>query len=253
MFLRSAVLRCLSRYFVDARLWEVHLTLHVRQPLPTAEFEKLIDDALSRAPGSAFYRKAAKRVLDVALVVIGALPVCLMTLMLAALVALDGHSPFYLQQRLGRDGRVFRMWKLRSMVVDADARLEAYLASDPEARKEWNRTQKLRRDPRITPIGRIIRKNSLDELPQLWNVLRGDMSLVGPRPMMVEQRDIYPGTAYYALRPGITGLWQTSVRNESRFAERAGFDADYLRKLSFRTDVVLLLKTIRVVMRGTGC
>ena len=139
------------------------------------------------------------------------------------------------------------------MVSNADALLEQHLACDPAAREEWNRTQKLRHDPRITPIGRMIRKSSLDELPQLWNVLVGDMSLVGPRPMMVDQQEIYPGTAYYALRPGITGFWQTSVRNESSFAERAGFDAAYLRDLSFRTDLHILMRTVRVVLRGTGC
>jgi lipopolysaccharide/colanic/teichoic acid biosynthesis glycosyltransferase len=145
------------------------------------------------------------------------------------------------------------MWKLRSMVADADARLGAYLDANPERRREWDENQKLRDDPRITPVGRIIRKTSIDELPQLWNVLRGDMSLVGPRPMMPDQQAIYPGTAYYALRPGITGFWQTSVRNESSFADRARFDASYLRDLSFATDFGVLLRTVRVVVCGTGC
>ena len=229
------------------------MTLHIRQPLPTAQIETLIDTALFSAPRSAFYRNVAKRSLDIALITIGVLPVLLVTLVLAALIACDGHSPIYLQKRVGRNGRVFHMWKLRSMVKDADSRLDAYLAGNPQALEEWTRTQKLRHDPRITRIGRIIRKTSLDELPQLWNVLRGDMSLVGPRPMMVEQQDIYPGTAYYALRPGITGFWQTSIRNESSFAERAGFDTDYLRQLSFKADMKVLLKTVKVVIKGTGC
>jgi len=229
------------------------LTLQIRQPLPSAEIEQLLQDALFSAPRSAFYRVAAKRVLDVALVLIGALPILTLVLLLAVLIALDGKSPFYLQKRVGQNGRIFHMLKLRSMVSNADALLEQHLACDPAAREEWNRTQKLRHDPRITPIGRMIRKSSLDELPQLWNVLVGDMSLVGPRPMMVDQQEIYPGTAYYALRPGITGFWQTSVRNESSFAERAGFDAAYLRDLSFRTDLHILMRTVRVVLRGTGC
>ncbi|MBN9885901.1 sugar transferase [Salipiger abyssi] len=229
------------------------MTLHIRQPLPTAEIEKLIDDALFSAPRASFYRHALKRTLDIALVLISALPVLAVTLVLAAIIALDGKSPIYLQKRVGRNGRVFHMWKLRSMVADADHQLEAYLDRTPAARREWNLTQKLRHDPRITGVGRFIRKTSLDELPQLWNVLRGDMSLVGPRPMMVDQQELYPGTAYYALRPGITGFWQTSVRNESSFAERAGFDTDYLRKLSFKTDVQILAKTFKVVLHGTGC
>ncbi|MBY6003818.1 sugar transferase [Salipiger bermudensis] len=228
------------------------MTIQVRRPLPTPGIERLIDDALFAAPQGASYDRMAKRLLDVILVLIGALPVLMVTLTLAAVIALDGKSPFYLQKRVGRNGRIFYMYKLRSMVADAEGRLEAYLAADPEARAEWDRTQKLRHDPRITAVGRLIRKTSLDELPQLWNVLRGDMSLVGPRPMMVDQQDLYPGTAYYALRPGITGFWQTSVRNESSFAERAGFDTDYLRQLSFGTDIRILARTVRVVLNGTG-
>jgi lipopolysaccharide/colanic/teichoic acid biosynthesis glycosyltransferase len=145
------------------------------------------------------------------------------------------------------------MWKLRSMVANADQLLSVYLAENPDARIEWDHSQKLRYDPRITRVGRIIRKTSLDELPQLWNVLRGDMSLVGPRPMMVDQQELYPGTAYYALRPGITGFWQVSVRNESSFSERAHFDADYLGRMSFVTDLKVLARTVSVVLNGTGC
>lgn len=229
------------------------MTLHFRQPLPTAKFEQLIDDTLFAERPAFLYRDYAKRALDVAIVLAAALPVLLVLAALCLLIALDGKSPFYFQTRVGRGGRNFRMWKLRSMVANADDLLQAHLASDPAARAEWDRTQKLRNDPRITRIGRVIRKTSLDELPQLWNVLRGDMSLVGPRPMMVCQKKLYPGSAYYALRPGITGFWQTSVRNESSFAERATFDAAYLRELSFGTDLSVLLKTVKVVAKGTGC
>lgn len=229
------------------------MTIHLRQPLPTAQIETLIDEALNAPAGVALYRTLFKRCLDVTLVLLAALPVLMVLVVLSALIALDGASPLYFQKRVGRHGRIFYMWKLRSMVPDADALLEAHLAENPEARREWDRNQKLRHDPRITPIGKIIRKTSLDELPQLFNVLRGDMSLVGPRPMMVNQQELYPGTAYYALRPGITGFWQISVRNESSFAERSGFDTDYLRKLSLRTDLSVLLRTVRVVVHGTGC
>lgn len=229
------------------------MTLHMRPALQSAEFEKLVSDALVQRPRSAIYRDHAKRVLDIVLVLIAAIPVLAVLVVCAALVALDGKSPIYLQKRVGRGGRIFNMWKLRSMVPNADKQLQQYLASNPEARAEWERTQKLRNDPRITRVGRIIRKSSLDELPQLWNVLRGDMSLVGPRPMMVDQQDIYPGTAYFALRPGITGFWQISVRNESSFAERAKFDTDYLREVSFATDVRVMASTVSVVINGTGC
>ncbi len=231
---------------------EVILTLHLRRSLPTAEFEKLIIKAFDSKADRALYRDVFKRGLDIALVLLAALPVLLLLLPVAALIALDGKSPIYLQKRVGRNGRIFRMWKLRSMVADAETLLEAHLASDPEARAEWDHHQKLRHDPRITPVGRLIRKTSIDELPQLWNVLRGDMSIVGPRPMMVDQQGLYPGTAYYALRPGITGFWQISVRNESSFAERAGFDTDYLRSLSFGTDLSVLWRTVAVVLHGTG-
>lgn len=214
----------------------------------------LLDEAVQVSPRKrAPYRKVFKRGLDLLLVMISAPPVLMLVLTFAALIAMDGRSPIYTQERVGRNGRRFRMIKLRSMVPNADRLLEAYLADNPAARAEWDRDQKLRNDPRITQIGQLIRKTSIDELPQLWNVLRGDMSLVGPRPMMPSQQEIYPGTAYYALRPGITGFWQTSVRNESSFAQRAEFDADYLRKLSFLTDVRVIVKTVKVVINGTGC
>lgn len=198
------------------------------------------------------YRRVLKRLFDTLLVLGSApfwMPVVLIT---ALLVARDGHNPFYTQDRVGRNGRSFRIWKLRSMVVDAEARLEAHLMSDPDARSEWESTQKLKDDPRITRVGRIIRKTSLDELPQLWNVLTGDMSLVGPRPMMTSQRDLYHGDSYYALRPGLTGFWQISDRNECRFSDRVRFDEAYHRSLSLRTDVTVLARTVAVVVRGTG-
>lgn len=172
---------------------------------------------------------------------------------LSLLIARDGASPFYAQDRVGKNGRIFRMWKLRSMVVDAEGKLESYLAANPVRRLEWDERQKLRHDPRITRIGHLIRKTSLDELPQLWNVLIGDMSIVGPRPMMPSQKAIYPGRAYYVLRPGITGFWQISARNESSFAERARFDTNYLNELSFWADIRVMICTVRVVLTGTGC
>jgi len=228
------------------------LTLHIRQPLPTAEIEHFVETHIFDAPTPGLYKNHVKRVLDVCLVICAIIPVMIVLILAACVVALDGKSPIYLQKRVGRGGRVFNMVKLRSMVANADALLEAHLASDPAARAEWNHSQKLRNDPRITPVGRILRKTSLDELPQLWNVLIGDMSLVGPRPMMVEQQELYPGTAYYALRPGITGYWQTSVRNESSFAARARYDTAYLREVSLTTDINVMVKTVGVVVNATG-
>ena len=198
------------------------------------------------------YRNFFKRLLDVALVLAAIPAIFPIIFMLATIIRRDGGSPFYFQSRVGRGGKTFKMYKLRSMVVDADQKLEAYLSTNPSARQEWDLTQKLKADPRITSMGKLLRKLSLDELPQLWNVLTGDMSLVGPRPMMIDQRDLYPGRTYFTMRPGLTGLWQISDRNESSFADRAKFDDKYNETLSIATDVSILFATIGVVIRGTG-
>ncbi|UYV39524.1 sugar transferase [Rhodobacteraceae bacterium D3-12] len=212
----------------------------------------MIDAERPRRIGAVAYRRVVKRVLDVAIVLLVAVPTLALLVPLMAIIALDGRSPIYVQNRLGKDGRVFRMFKLRSMVAGADEILDAYLSRNPEARAEWDRTQKLKSDPRITVFGAFIRKSSLDELPQLLNVLLGSMSIVGPRPMMVEQKDMYPGAAYYDMRPGITGFWQVSERNETSFAERAYYDTAYFRQMSLWTDMRVVLQTVKVVVRGTG-
>jgi lipopolysaccharide/colanic/teichoic acid biosynthesis glycosyltransferase len=198
------------------------------------------------------YRVTGKRVLDVSLVVLSSIFVVPAILIMALLVMLDGHNPFYWQDRVGRGGRTFRLWKLRTMVPDADTRLEDYLAANPEARAEWDATQKLKKDPRITRMGAIFRKSSMDELPQLFNVLRGDMSLVGPRPIMDVQREMYPGKAYYRLRPGVTGSWQVSDRNDCSFRARAQYDDLYEHQISLGGDLRILARTFAVVFRCTG-
>lgn len=198
------------------------------------------------------YRDYAKPALDMVLILI-ALPVVLPLIAIAALlVARDGQNPFYTQLRVGRGGKHFRILKLRTMVPNADELLETYLAGSPEARAEWNLDQKLKKDPRITPVGRFLRKTSLDELPQLFNVLKGEMSLVGPRPMMVEQEAMYEGHGYYELRPGLTGLWQISDRNNCEFRDRVKFDEVYNQIASLSIDIAVILRTFRVVLRGTG-
>lgn len=198
------------------------------------------------------YRSFGKRALDVLFVIMGTPFVLPFMIIIAVLIKMDGGSVFYHQARLGKDGREFKFWKFRSMVPDADKKLDEYLASNPEAAQEWRVSQKLRHDPRVTRVGRIIRKSSLDELPQIWNVLVGDMSLVGPRPMMPQQWKLYPGADYKKLRPGITGFWQVSDRNEVSFAARANFDADYNVKLSLYTDLHTLARTVGAVCRGSG-
>lgn len=203
-------------------------------------------------PKAGPYELGFKRIFDIIAVVLALPVIAPFIAILALLVARDGGPAFYSQERIGRGGRIYRIWKLRTMVTDADQQLQAYLASDPQADAEWQSTQKLKNDPRITPIGRVLRKCSADELPQLFNVLTGDMSLVGPRPMLPEQQELYPGLAYYTQRPGITGIWQVSQRNETTFADRARFDTDYIANMSFVNDIKLLLATVRVVVRGTG-
>ncbi|HEY6630844.1 MAG TPA: sugar transferase [Rhizobiaceae bacterium] len=204
-----------------------------------------------RAAPNRFY-PAAKRLLDIAVILLLAPFVLLVVGILALLIRLDGGTAFYCQSRVGKDGELFNFWKLRTMVPNAKERLEEYLSLNPAARAEWDRTQKLADDPRITKLGRHLRKYSIDELPQLFNVLRGDMSVVGPRPIMPEQRQYYHETAYFGMRPGITGLWQVSERNACTFAERAKHDTRYAATMSFATDLRILLLTFAVVFRGTG-
>ena len=214
-------------------------------PILTAEVAASVPRRLRFYP-------AIKRGIDVAAVLITSPLTLTLVGAFALIVCLDGGRAFYGQQRLGRYGRIFTIWKLRSMVPDAEQRLAEYLESDPAARHEWERAQKLRKDPRITAVGKYLRKYSLDEIPQLLNVLRGDMSLIGPRPICVDQRRLYPGTAYYKLRPGLTGLWQVNERNDCSFAERAGYDTRYANELSLPLDMRILSKTVLVVARGTG-
>lgn len=213
-------------------------------------------DAIVVDPGyhknDGVYARFGKRAFDLVAVLIAAPLVLPFVLLMALIVMKDGGNPFYKQQRIGRNGRIFTMWKLRTMVDGAHDLLQDYLDKNPEAKREWEETQKLRVDPRITRFGHALRKSSMDELPQLWNVLMGHMSLVGPRPMMVEQESIYPGKAYFKMLPGITGNWQVSERNESTFVERARYDNSYLKNISFRNDLAILFATVKVVLKATG-
>lgn len=203
-------------------------------------------------PRGGVYRNGAKRSFETFLIVAAAPVVLPFILLMALVIACDGANPFFVQKRVGQGGKVFRIWKLRTMVANAEEKLASYLETDSQARIEWDRTQKLKSDPRITWVGRFLRKTSMDELPQLFNVLNGTMSLVGPRPMMVGQALLYYGKAYYRLRPGITGLWQISARNESEFTARVRYDEVYDRSLSCWNDIGILARTVKVVLRGTG-
>jgi Undecaprenyl-phosphate galactose phosphotransferase WbaP len=196
-----------------------------------------------------------KRVLDIVCVLLGGLLLLPLLFYIAVAVKLSSRGPLlYGHPRIGKNGNRFQAWKFRSMFLNSSDRLEYYLEEHPELRLEWEKDQKLRDDPRVTRIGRFIRKTSLDELPQLWNVLRGQMSLVGPRPIVTSEIAKY-GT-YYGLytmvKPGITGLWQVSGRNNTTYKERVQLDAYYVHNWSPWLDLYLLLRTIRIVLFAHG-
>ncbi|MFP3502674.1 sugar transferase [Burkholderia sp. SIMBA_062] len=196
----------------------------------------------------------AKRVFDL---IVATLLVVLLSPVLAVIalaVRLDGGPCLYAHVRIGHRGRAFRCLKFRTMRPDADRHLKRLLATDPQARAEWAREFKLKHDTRITAIGRILRRTSLDELPQLVNVIRGDMSLVGPRPVVSAELPRYGSDiAYYlAVRPGMTGLWQISGRNDIGYASRVALDVRYVCTWSMGGDLLILVKTIGAVARGTG-
>ncbi|MEW6400302.1 MAG: exopolysaccharide biosynthesis polyprenyl glycosylphosphotransferase [Chloroflexota bacterium] len=198
---------------------------------------------------------ALKRIVDFLGSALGILVLAPFFTLIAILIKLDSPGPvLYTQPRIGIDGKRIRMYKFRTMVVNAEQELEKVFQENAELRAEWEQTQKLREDPRITRIGKFLRKFSLDEFPQLLNVLLGDMSLVGPRPIMVDQVSVYGEAihAYRAVRPGMTGLWQVSGRNQTTFRERSRFDVYYVRNWSVWLDAYILLRTIRVVLSHEG-
>lgn len=200
------------------------------------------------------YSAWQKRCLDVVLVLM-ALPLILPILLIVAfLVRRDGGPAFFGHRRIGRDGKEFTCWKLRSMVPNADRVLALHLAADPLARLEWSATQKLLHDPRITPLGRFIRRTSIDELPQLWNVLRGEMSLVGPRPVTEDELQRYGShrTTYLSCRPGLTGLWQVSGRNTVSYDERVRMDVAYALGIGLWLDLTIILRTFGEVIHRSG-
>lgn len=196
-----------------------------------------------------------KRLLDLAVALTVGLLLTPLLFYIAVAVKLSSRGPIlYGHERLGQGGRRFLAWKFRTMFSNAGEVLESYLEAHPELREEWNKDHKLKYDPRVTRIGRFLRVTSLDELPQLWNVIRGQMSLVGPRPIVTAEIPKYG--AYYALymmvMPGITGLWQVSGRNNTTYEERVQLDAYYVRNWSPWMDLYLLVRTVRIVLFAEG-
>jgi lipopolysaccharide/colanic/teichoic acid biosynthesis glycosyltransferase len=174
----------------------------------------------------------------------------------AVLVKVTSPGPvLFCQRRIGYGGHQFACYKFRTMSVDADFQLQQLLTSDPVARAEWTACQKLRYDPRVTPAGHLLRLSSIDELPQLFNVLRGEMSIVGPRPIIEAEIPRYRDKflEYRRARPGITGIWQVSGRNDTSFSERVELDRSYIQNWSFLGDIVIILRTIPAVLLSKGC
>ena len=217
------------------------------------------DMALYRARGGDFCAvqvdSPAGRMMDIILALAALLFFAPLMLVVAVCVYIMDPGPILFgHKRIGRDGQTFRCWKFRSMVVDADARLAALLASDPEARADWQRDHKLRNDPRITALGRFLRRSSLDELPQLFTVVVGEMSLVGPRPIVAAEAVRYGRyfNDYCRVRPGITGLWQISGRNDVSYRRRVALDVTYVRSKSLPLDLKIVFLTIPRVLLSKG-
>lgn len=197
----------------------------------------------------------SKRVFDKAMAAMALLFFAPFLVVVAAMILLtEGGPVVFGHERVGLAGRRFRCLKFRTMCRDADTRLEALLRADPQARAEWAANRKLTRDPRISKLGAILRKTSLDELPQLWNVLRGDMSLVGPRPVVEDEAQYYGVyfSDYKSVLPGVTGLWQVSGRSDTTYDERVALDVSYVHGRTFFGDVAIILKTVKVILKRDG-
>ena len=196
-----------------------------------------------------------KRMTDIILLLIAAVPTLLVTLIAAIAIKYSSPGPvFYGHKRVGKNGKEITVWKFRSMVTNSQEILEKLLAEDPVRRAEWEKDRKFKDDPRITRIGKILRNTSLDELPQLWNILKGDMSFVGPRPVTTPELEKYGKQAGFILsvKPGLSGMWQISGRSETAYEERINLDTYYIQNWSIWLDLWIITKTVWVVIRGKG-
>jgi exopolysaccharide production protein ExoY len=207
-----------------------------------------------RAAPPAFPYATTKRILDIAGTIVLAIVFSPLILAIVVLMRQEGGSIIYRHRRVGRDGRAFDCLKFRTMVRNADQVLRELLERDPALKAEWVRDHKLRCDPRVTRLGRFLRRTSMDELPQLWNVMRGEMSLVGPRPVVREELVRYGRNVrtYLSAKPGITGLWQVKGRNDTDYRRRVVLDTCYVRNQNILLDLYILAKTTRVIFAGSG-
>ena len=195
--------------------------------------------------------KFFKRTIDIIASIFGIIALLPLTICvyIANLICKDRGPVFYTQNRIGQNGKIFKMYKYRSMIVGADDKLEKYLEENEEARKEFKQYKKLKDDPRVTQVGKFIRKTSIDEFPQFINVLKGEMSLVGPRPYLEKEREDMNGYYQYIVtcKPGLTGLWQVSGRNNIGFDEWVDMDIEYIKNRSLWLDIKLIFKTVGVL------
>jgi len=197
-----------------------------------------------------------KRLFDIGFSIFALIITLPITIPIAIIIKLtDGGNIIYGHERIGKDGKKFKVLKFRSMYMDADKKLKEILANDPKAREEWEKTFKLKNDPRVTPIGKFLRKSSFDELPQFINVLKGDMSVVGPRPVVEEELTKYykeKAELYKSVKPGVTGYWQVEGRSDTDYDERIRMDEYYIKNQSFLLDLKIILKTIKIMLTGKG-
>ena len=210
---------------------------------------------LRQGPRYFFRYRVVKRTLDIFLVVLFSPILLLLIAIIGIAVRVGSPGPiFFSHRRISRHGAFFSMWKFRTMVNNSQQLLDDYLAAHPEARAEWRKTHKLKNDPRVTPLGNFLRRTSLDELPQLWNVFTGSMSLVGPRPIVAAEVEKYgPYFADYCLvKPGVTGLWQISGRSQTTYSERVQLDRRYANSWSLFGDIRILFKTLTSVVNQDG-
>lgn len=228
-------------------------------PVGSLELETLFDEKAVllkvRNNLARYYNRLLKQLFDIIATILGGIFAIPLVVVIAVLIYFDSPGPVvFAHKRIGKDGVSFNCYKFRTMCCDAQEVLTRYLADNLEAKKEWERDFKLKNDPRVTRIGSFLRKTSLDELPQLFNVLKGEMSLVGPRPIVKEEIAKYGEYIqdYYLVRPGLTGLWQVSGRNDVDYANRVQMDSWYVQNWSLSLDIVMLLKTIKVVIRRDG-
>lgn len=218
----------------------------------------LIQKNSSKITRCALYlERALKRFLDILISVVGIIICGIVFILLYFKIKKDGGPMFFKQHRVGKNRQLFKIYKLRTMSVDAERKLTTLLKTNEAMAKEYYSTFKLKNDPRVTPIGRILRKTSLDELPQFINVLRGEMSVVGPRPVLEEEAKMYynseDGNMVFSVRPGLTGLWQINGRSDiTDYAERVRLDADYVKNWSILGDIKIIIKTMEKVARMKG-